>query len=567
MSKWFLSGLLIVALVIIGTSWAAERAATRSAPAAAPSAAPTPSAAPSTAAPSSAAAPGAGRSPGDAGGLPAPAAKAPTAAATPTAGPRTVADDLARLLNDPTLGRISTSARVVALAEPATRDRAEVLFELRPGQPLIPASTMKLLTTAACLDRLGPGWRIRTHVGRIPAAGRKDVWDLGVIGGGDPNISGRFYAGDSVGAFRKWAEVLRSRDVRSLGRIVLDDSLFEPTLQHPHWPADQLADWYAAPAGAINLNDNCVDIHVSAGAKAGDPAVIRIDPPGAYASVAGTIVTVANRAQHSFSLDRIVEAGPSPRIRIKAAGRYWVGAPEAVESRTVADPAIFFGLALAEALKAEGLAVEGPVVRERLTAKDGSARPDFTCDIIHTSRLDATVTVADKRSQGLYAECLLKLLGAYGPTPDCTNPLPPRQGSWVNGAAEVRRWMGERGIPADGVIIDDGSGLSKDNRLTALAVTELLAVMYARHGETFVKALAVAGEDGSLTNRMRNTPAEGRVYGKTGYVFGASALSGYVRARSGRMIAYSVIMNDVPWGELWKARLAQDKVCIRLVDY
>jgi D-alanyl-D-alanine carboxypeptidase len=66
---------------------------------------------------------------------------------------------------------------------------------------------------------------------------------------------------------------------------------------------------------------------------------------------------------------------------------------------------------------------------------------------------------------------------------------------------------------------------------------------------------------------MRGTTAEGRVFGKTGYVLGTSALSGYVRAKSGRTIIFSVLMNDVPWGELWKARTAQDKVCLRLVDY
>ncbi|HUX02122.1 MAG TPA: D-alanyl-D-alanine carboxypeptidase, partial [Phycisphaerae bacterium] len=134
----------------------------------------------------------------------------------------------------------------------------------------------------------------------------------------------------------------------------------------------------------------------------------------------------------------------------------------------------------------------------------------------------------------------------------------------------------DRGIPAEGLVLDDGSGLSKENRLTALAVTELLSVMFERHGpgappqdaaQGFVGTLAVAGRDGSLRSRMRNTAAEGNVYGKTGYVAGVSALSGYVRTRSGGWIAFSVLINDVPWGQLWRAKLAQDKVCIRLVDY
>jgi D-alanyl-D-alanine carboxypeptidase/D-alanyl-D-alanine-endopeptidase (penicillin-binding protein 4) len=254
-------------------------------------------------------------------------------------------------------------------------------------------------------------------------------------------------------------------------------------------------------------------------------------------------------------------------MRIRAAGRFHAGAAEGVEYRTVADPTMFFGAALIEALRAEGIAVAGPAVRQRLVDAEGKARPEFAPDIIHSSRLDVTIAVADKRSQGMYAECLMKLLGAWGPTPKGAHPLPPRQGTWTNGSEEIRRWMVERGIPPDGCVIDDGSGLSKENRLTALAVTELLAVMGERHGDTFVQSLAVAGQDGSLARRMRSTSAEGRVFGKTGYVLGASALSGYVRAKSGRMIAFSILMNDVPWGELWRARQAQDKICIRLVDY
>jgi len=491
---------------------------------------------------------------------------APTEA-TAGAAAQALRDDVDKILGGAGLEKSATAVRIIALAEAATRQPAEVLYTLRAAQPMIPASTLKLMTTAACLDRLGPDWRLRTYIGRLPVEGKKDAWDLGVIGGGDPNFSGRFYGRDTVGAFRQWADVLKKAGARSLGRVVLDDTLFDGVLQHPHWPPDQRAEWYEAPVSALSLCDNCVEVHVAPGAKVGDPARVWIEPPSAYAAVEGAIQTVGDRGQHVFSLQRIVDAKASPPLRIRASGRCYAGAAEAIDYRTVADPTLFFGAALVEAFRAEGIAVAGPVVRERLVDAGGRARPGFAPDIVHASRLDATIAVAAKRSQGMYAECLMKLLGAWGPTPKAANPLPPRQGTWPNGAEEVRRWMVERGIPPDGCVIDDGSGLSKENRLTAVAVTELLAVMYERHGETFVQSLAVAGQDGSLARRMRNTPAEGRVFGKTGYILGASALSGYVAARSGRIIAYAILMNDVPWGELWRARQAQDKICIRLVDY
>ena len=474
--------------------------------------------------------------------------------------------DIDRILAESGLGQTVTAVRIAALADAASNRPAEVLYDLRSAQPLVPASTMKLFTTAACLDRLGKEWRIRTYIGRIPSAEKKGAWDLAVIGGGDPNFSGRFWGGDTVGAFRRWAAVLKARGVTTLGRIVLDDTLFDAVLQHPHWPPGQRAEWYEAPASALALNDNCMDIHVAPG-RVGDPTRVWIDPPGDYVAVEGEILTVAGRRDHGFRLVRIVDEKSVPAVRIRASGRYWVGAGEALEYRTMADPTKVYGSVLADTLRGAGIAVAGPVVRGRLVGKDGRARADFVGDLVHASRLDTTIAVANKRSQGFYAECLLKILGAWAPTPQFAGVLPPRQGSWASGTEEVRRWMAERGIPTAGCVIDDGSGLSKENRLTALAVTELLRVMAERYGETFIQTLAVAGRDGSIRNRMRNTPAEGRVFGKTGYVAGVSALSGYVRTAGGRLLVYSILMNGFASGDLWRARLAQDKICLRLVDY
>ena len=134
-------------------------------------------------------------------------AKAPAEAKTAPEPPKSPAEalraDLDRIFADAGLAKTSVAVRILAAGEPG-----EVLYALRPDQPMVPASTMKLVTTAACFDRLGPDWRIRTTVGHIPSAGTDAKYDLAVIGGGDPNFSGRFWNGDIVGAFRRWADVL-----------------------------------------------------------------------------------------------------------------------------------------------------------------------------------------------------------------------------------------------------------------------------------------------------------------------------------------------------------------------
>jgi D-alanyl-D-alanine carboxypeptidase/D-alanyl-D-alanine-endopeptidase (penicillin-binding protein 4) len=490
---------------------------------------------------------------------------------------RILREDLDRIFAEVGLPDSIVAVRVVAL--PAADEGAQVLYSVRADQPLVPASTVKLVTTAACWERLGPDWRIRTRVGHLAAEKKGDPPDLAVLGGGDPNFSGRFWNDDPVGAFRRWAAVLKSRGLTKLGRVLLDDGLFEAEVVHPNWPANQRQEWYEAPAGALNLNDNCVDVRLAA-TKAGEFADVRLVPPTAYVALDNQIKTVEKKANHRYSLVREILGAGIPGMRLCASGGYWTVAAPAVQNVAVHNPTFYFGSALAETLRAEGIVVAGPVQRAQLVGPEG-VHPAFVCDLVHTSPLGATVTVANKRSQGFYAECLFKLLGAFGANPRAEYGAKapadrPRVASWDNGRAEAMRWLAERGIPMAGVVVDDGSGLSKENRLTALAVTELLALMYERHGpgappqdaaQGFVGTLALAGQDGSLRSRMRNTAAEGNVWGKTGYVYGVSALSGYVRTRSGRWVAFSILMNDVPWGQLWRARLAQDKVCIRLVNY
>jgi len=478
--------------------------------------------------------------------------------------PGALARDLDALLAKADVDKAEVAACIVDLGTPGAPAQPRTVYSRLPDRPFVPASNMKLLTTAACFDRLGPDWAIRTHVGRVPSPRGKDTWDLAVIGGGDPNISGRFYGGDTVGAFRQWARVLKARGLARFERVVLDDTLFDAQRVHPSWPADQRGKWYEAPVNALPINDNCVNIHVSPG-TVGGPARVWLEPPGSGIRLLGSIETVADRKAHVYSLERLVDANG---MAIRAGGRFWVEAPERVEYRALADPTGVFGNALVATLRAEGIAIAGPVVRESLTLPSGAARRDFVCDLVHTSRLGATCAVANSRSQNLYAECLMKLLGAYALTPKVTTPKPPRQGTWDAGRQEIERWLSARGIPSAGCVIDDGSGLSKRNRVTAFMLARLLSLMDRVHGARWRATLAVAGDpDGSLRNRMRHTPAEGRVAAKTGYVLGASTLSGYAETDSGRRLAFAILVNGFRYGHLWKARLVQDKMCIRMVAY
>ncbi|HEX2643312.1 MAG TPA: D-alanyl-D-alanine carboxypeptidase, partial [Thermoanaerobaculia bacterium] len=139
-------------------------------------------------------------------------------------------------------------------------DSGQTVYAYNADEPRVIASNTKLFTTAAALDALGPGAFFET---RLVMRGRLEDdtlrGDLGVVGGGDPAISGRDYDGDSYAVFRDWARELRARGIRRVtGDLYLDDGYFEPMRIHPEWPRDQLAEWYEAPIGALSFSDNCI---------------------------------------------------------------------------------------------------------------------------------------------------------------------------------------------------------------------------------------------------------------------------------------------------------------------
>jgi serine-type D-Ala-D-Ala carboxypeptidase/endopeptidase (penicillin-binding protein 4) len=407
------------------------------------------------------------------------------------------------------------------------------------------ASNTKLFTTAAALDALGPGYLFETRlVMRGTVQEGMLQGDLGVIGGGDPNISGRAFDGDSYGAFRLWAHELAARGVRRVaGDLYLDDGLFEALEIHPDWPRQQLASWYEAPIAALSFNDNCVLVRVSPRQKSG---LARVDtvPPVHLFQVSNSAVTTSSRRHSHLSVqrrdDRLIVTGSIGRD--SGPLEVWV---------TVPDPVRYFGMAMVGALAEEGIEVQG-----RLRPVQRLPGPVWErVAVYHSSLLDA-IRIANKHSQNFYAESLVKLLGARL----CGD------GSWRGGTRAVGEFLADLGVPAGAYRMVDGSGMSRQDRFTPRAVTQLLRHMYLHPwGAEFVQSLPSAGEpESSLHGRMTRPPYRGNVFAKTGTIDGVSALSGYAKAASGKVYAFSILINRA---QVWRAREAQDRIVMALVDH
>jgi D-alanyl-D-alanine carboxypeptidase/D-alanyl-D-alanine-endopeptidase (penicillin-binding protein 4) len=168
----------------------------------------------------------------------------------------------------------------------------------------------------------------------------------------------------------------------------------------------------------------------------------------------------------------------------------------------------------------------------------GGATGEWQALAVHETPIAQALARANKDSVNLYAECLAKRLGfaATG-----------QSGSWENGTAAVGAFLKKAGVAETEFKLDDGCGLSKQNRISPNAIVRVLMYDYfSPNRQAFLSSLSIAGSDGTLEHRFANTDLRGRVFGKSGFVKGVSSLSGYLMARDGNWYAFSILMNGIP---------------------
>ncbi len=411
-------------------------------------------------------------------------------------------------------------------------DTGEPLFDLNAGRLMMPASNMKIVTLAAAADVLGWDHRFTTTLETSAAVERGVLkGDLVVRGGGDPTINTR--DGRAAAVLDEWAAALRAAGINEIdGRIVGDDQLFDDEGIGPGWAWDYLQFGYAAPVGALQFNENLATLTVRPAAQAGDTAEVTLTR-GAGLTLFNRVATVAAGSAPAIEYRRHLD-----RPVLEVSGSVAAGSAPLDRTVAVVNPTIFFAQSLEDGLIARGIAVTGAAVDFDDVAAGLAGSPAERRTIVETKSptLREIGTVLMKVSQNLYAETLLKAVGA------ARGGL----GTFEGGLIAVRSALTSWGVPDDGYVNADGSGLSRYNYLAAATVTAVLEREYKdeRHRDAFVATLPIAGKDGSLATRMRRTRAEGNAVAKTGSISNARSLSGYVRTRDGEMLVFSIIAND-----------------------
>ncbi len=463
--------------------------------------------------------------------LPACAGKHPpnTSAAAIPAAVREIQSDLGRVFGAPIMARGVWAVDVMSLAT------GERLYTLNAGKLMMPASNMKILTLAAAAETLGWDYRFETVLeARGSVSSGVLHGDLIVRGNGDPTINSRNDRANAV--FGEWISALTAAGISAVdGRIIGDDQAFDDEGIGAGWAWDYLQYSYAAPVGALELNENTATLQVSPGIAAGAVPIMNLEA-GSGLSLVNLAITGAPGSEDTIEYRRLID-----RPVLEVRGSVPEGAGLSQHFVAVVNPTIYFVRSLKSALVAGGIAVTGEAVDlDDISAELLAAPPRETRLLASTPSppLREIATVLMKVSQNLYADTLLKALGA------ARGGLGTAEGGRVAVRAVFDAWD----VPRDAYTMYDGSGLSRYNYVTARALTTILEHMYRdpRHRDAFLATLPIAGRDGTLASRLGRTRAAGNVLAKTGSISNVRSLSGFVRSRDDETFVFSILANDFP---------------------
>ncbi len=441
-----------------------------------------------------------------------------------------------------------------------------------------PASNLKLFTTAAALEKLGPDFTTLTTVeSDSPPDSEGRVKNLYIVGRGDANFaSSRVlpYQGPktkkvpqlSLDAIADLARQIAANGVRVVtGNLIADDSYFVYEPYPPDWAVDDLAWGYGAPVTALVFNDNTLLLDAQPAAAPGSMATVRLEPVDGGYRITNLLLTTAPGTESDVELAR----GPGSNS-LEVYGSIAAGAPADEETVAVQDPSRLIAELLRQDLEKEGIHVEGEIEAHHALPRSAqslsqasrnnvgaqSAKRDVLAR--HSSRpLREDIVLTDKVSQNLHAEILLRQLGRKM----------EGQGSREAGLKALDEFTGSLGIPKGELAIADGSGLSRQDLVAPDAIVTLLVAM-ARSPNIadFFKALPVAGVDGTLSGRFKGTPLEGRLHAKTGTIEHVNSLSGYMELPHGKRLAICIIGNADPL-KSGQAEQIVDRIALLIYRY
>lgn len=430
------------------------------------------------------------------------------------------------LLADSSMAHASVSLFI------ADADSSNPVFEYNSGKSLIPASIIKLITSSASIEMLGPDYKFRTTLGYTGTLNKRTGRLNGNIiikGGGDPTLGSKNFEEHYSGFAESWiSEIIKLGIRRISGRVITDDSYYDYLPVPAKWLWEDAGNYYGAGAYGLSVFDNTYEIHF----KTAPDSISQI-------------ITGIYPEECSFQFSNwLVAAGSADKAYIFAAPystNGWLAGTipsnlnDYVLKASIADPPLIMAKVIDQKLRDAGIAVSGEPTTTRLMQTSVNEQVFPVTETI-SPQLKDIIEVLNHESMNLYAEHLVKELGkVFGGS-----------GSTESGVKVVTQFLSDAGINTDGMFLEDGSGLSPLNAINSKELVNLLCYMMrkAKYFNEFYSSLPDAGKEGSLKNYFKDPLFDSRLSAKSGSMTRVRCYAGYIRTLSGNELAFCILINN-----------------------
>ena len=437
-----------------------------------------------------------------------------------------------RLANDPSLKNASLGISVLEV------ESGKQIAAHFPNQSLKPASSLKVVTTGVALALLGNDFRFKTvleYDGTIDSEGTLHG-NLYIKGYGDPTLaSDHFKKAEKLNVvLSKWIAAIQKQGIKKIdGQIVGDASFFDSSVNGRTWLWEDLGNYYASGAWGLNIHENRYFLKFQQTARIGaTPQIVSTSP-----QIPNLLLMNELKSAERGSGDNAYIFGAPYSYTRFVRGTIPIGSKIFTIKGSIPDPPFFAAHSLLYELEAKGISTNKLATSQFELDRLGESRKKRTSFYTYQSpTLKEIVKETNLKSVNLYCEAMLRMIGE----------TKTGKGNAAAGLEEIKTFWEGRGLNMDGFFMEDGSGLSPQNAVSAFHMASILRKL-ARDKKlfpAFYDSLPIAGQTGTIRGMFKNSPAYGKLRAKSGGMTRVRSYTGYAKTKSGKLLSFSIIVNN-----------------------
>lgn len=407
----------------------------------------------------------------------------------------------------------------------------EVIFEYDPEKSLMPASTMKLISSATALELLGPEYHFETAMGYTGAFNRQTgilEGDLIIKGGGDPALGSSYFRDEYGNFIDKWTDIVKRSGIRKIkGRVIADDSCYDFQPVPTAWMWEDIGNYYGAGVSGLSVSDNTYEIHLSTSSEGSRPVIRRIEPEESNIDLTNNL-TAAGDEDNGYIFS--APYGTSGWI----SGTIPVNREDFILKGSMSDPPLVLARLLNNKIDSSGIRISGLPSTARIEKREFNGINILAT--VTSPPLKKIIEVLNHESVNLFAEHLVRELGR----------VYAKKGTTGAGIEIIQKFLTDCRIDTKGMFLEDGSGLSPADAINTRGLATLLSYMKreGRYFADFFASLPEAGKEGTLKSVFRDPLFESRVRAKSGSISRVRSYAGYITTLSGNEFSFSIIVNN-----------------------